>query len=233
MMIVLFVEDDGELAQQTIDFLENESIDVDYAGTAKQALALADFSVNNQMLGDTPTYDAIILDMNLPDGNGVALARVFTEQSPDIPIIFLTGQDNITDKVAAFNAGALDYLTKPFNMAELAIRLKVLNRKQHSNVTTFTLGDLSVNFSEKIIKRYDRAITLSPQQWLLLALLSRHSPAFVAKQTIINTVWQDTDVSNDMYKSLISRLRNNLSRNEEPALLFIANKQGVALRASD
>ena len=226
-MIVLFVEDDSKLAQQTINFLENEGIEVDYAANIRQALAISENAGADPLL---QAYDAIILDMNLPDGNGVSLAKTLSETMANTPILFLTGQAEIDDKLAAFAAGALDYLTKPFAMAELAIRLKLLGRKQPDKADAFALDNLEINFSEKIILRGKRAITLSPQQWQLLALLCRHSPAFVAKETILNSIWPDTDASNDMYKSLISRLRNNLSRKDEPGLLVIAPKQGVALR---
>ncbi|WP_281558259.1 response regulator transcription factor [Thalassomonas sp. RHCl1] len=228
-MIVLFVEDDSKLAQQTIHFLENEGIEVDYAAGIRQALAISEDAAS----APEGVYDAIILDMNLPDGNGVMLAKTLRQTLPQIPILFLTGQSALEDKVAAFEAGALDYLTKPFAMAELAIRLKLLARKQPEHADTFTLADLQVNFSEKIIQRAGRGITLSPQQWQLLALLCRSSPAYVPKATILSTIWVDTDASNDMYKSLISRLRNNISRKHEAALLSIAPKQGVALREAD
>ncbi|WDE10146.1 response regulator transcription factor [Thalassomonas haliotis] len=228
-MIVLFVEDDSKLAQQTINFLENEGIEVDYAAGVKSALAISE----DAGLALATAYDAIILDMNLPDGNGVSLAKILSARLPHTPILFLTGQAALEDKVAAFDAGALDYLTKPFAMAELAIRLKLLARKQPEHSDTFTLADLQVNFSEKIIQRAGRGITLSPQQWQLLALLCRSSPAYVAKATILSTIWADIDASNDMYKSLISRLRNNISRKHEAALLSIAPKQGVALREPD
>lgn len=226
-MIVLFVEDDSKLAQQTINFLENEGIEVDYAANIRQALAISENAANDPL---SEVYDAIILDMNLPDGNGLTLAKTFNDTMARTPILFLTGQTALDDKLAAFEAGALDYLTKPFAMAELAIRLKLLARKQPDKSDVFTLGDLDINFSEKMIQRAGRAITLSPQQWQLLALLCRHSPAFVAKESILNHIWGDTDASNDMYKSLISRLRNNLSRKDESGLLMIAPKQGVALR---
>jgi len=219
-MIVLFVEDDLDLAQRTICFLEKESIDIDYASTVKQAKSL---SLSCE-------YDAIILDMNLPDGTGLELANFFEQKQLNTPIIFLTGQGDISHKMAAFNAGALDYLTKPFNVAELAIRLKILSQKKSINSDIYTICDLSINFSQKIIKRKERAITLSPQQWKLLTLLCQHSPNVVSKQKIITLIWPDSDANNNMYKSLISRLRLNLSRDNETPLISIVNKQGVALR---
>ncbi len=223
-MIVLFVEDDQKLAQQTIDFLALEHIDVDYVSSISAA----------KQVSIAQRYDAIILDMKLPDGDGTVLAQHFQRDRPDTPIIFLTGQDNIRDKLSAFDAGALDYLTKPFELAELTIRLKLLltKGKTRQSSSSFLLDDLSVNFAEKILSRSKRAITLSPQQWTLLALLAQQSPAYVSKQQIIATVWPDQDVSNDMYKSLLSRLRTNLTGEGENCLLFSAKKVGVALRAA-
>ncbi len=221
-MIVLFVEDDQRLAQQTIDFLALEHIDVDYVSSISAA----------KQVSMAQRYDAIILDMKLPDGDGIILAQHFQCDRPDTPIIFLTGQDNISDKLSAFDAGALDYLTKPFELAELTIRLKLLLTKGRTRQSNFILDDLSVNFAEKILSRGKRAITLSPQQWTLLALLAQQSPAYVSKQQIIATVWPDQDVSNDMYKSLLSRLRTNLTGVGENCLLFSAKKVGVALRAA-
>ncbi len=220
-MIVLFVEDDQKLAQQTIDFLAVENIDIDYVGSVSAA----------QQISVSQSYDAIILDMNLPDGNGIALAHHFQHEMPETPIIFLTGQDNITDKLSAFDAGALDYLTKPFELAELTIRLKLLLNKGKVITSSFSLEDLYINFSEKIAMRGNRAITLSPQQWRLLTLLAKKSPHYVSKQQIIETIWSDKEVSNDMYKSLLSRLRTNLTGADESTLLAIAKKDGVALRA--
>ena len=221
-MIVLFVEDDQRLAQQTIDFLALEHIDVDYVSSISAA----------KQVSMAQRYDAIILDMKLPDGDGIILAQHFQCDRPDTPIIFLTGQDKISDKLSAFDAGALDYLTKPFELAELTIRLKLLLTKGRTRQSNFILDDLSVNFAEKILSRGKRAITLSPQQWTLLALLAQQSPAYVSKQQIIATVWPDQDVSNDMYKSLLSRLRTNLTGVGENCLLFSAKKVGVALRAA-
>lgn len=221
-MIVLFVEDDQKLAQQTIDFLALENIDIDYACSIAAA----------KEISSSQRYDAIILDMNLPDGHGTSLANYFKKELPKTPIIFLTGQDKLSDKISAFEAGALDYLTKPFELPELAIRLKLLKNKGQTILSSFVLDDLRINFDEKIIMRGERTISLSPQQWKLLKLLTKKSPAYVSKQQIIDNVWTDQDVTNDMYKSLLSRLRTNLTNAGEQTLLTIAKKEGVALRAS-
>lgn len=219
-MIVLFVEDDQKLAQQVIDYLSVENIELDYVAVIAGA----------KQISEKQHYDAIILDMNLPDGNGVELASYFQQHRAETPIIFLTGQDNLLDKLAAFEAGALDYLTKPFELAELAVRLKVLCNKGKAISAQFSLENLNINFTSKVVMRGDRVITLSPQQWKLLALLAKKSPAYLSKQEIIDNIWPERDVTNDMYKSLLSRLRTNLMANNETNLLVIAKKEGVALR---
>ena len=222
-MLILFVEDDLELASQTMDFLAQEGIDIDFASNVKQA----------RHLFEKEQFSAVILDMNLPDGNGIELAEHFTANSPNTPILFLTGQDSIEDKLCAFSAGALDYLTKPFSLAELAVRIKLLGAKKKQHQDTFSIADLFVDFDSKVVKRQQQAVTLSPQQWQLLKLLAAASPGFVSKQQIVDTIWPDKDVTNDMYKALVSRLRTNLSPASQSNLVVIARKQGVALKQED
>ncbi|KPH63838.1 response regulator transcription factor [Pseudoalteromonas porphyrae] len=221
-MIILLVEDDAILAQQAITFLENEGIEVDYARSLAQAKGIC--------VGQH--YDAIILDINLPDGTGLSLAQQWRDTNT-APILFLTARCALEDKLAAFAAGALDYLTKPFALEELVIRIKLLAKKHSCEATHFNLDTLSIDLEAKIIKRAQRTIILSPQQWTLVALLLRHSPAPVSKEMIINTVWPDKDVNNNMYKSLLTRLRTNLTKDDEVELLHTLKKQGVALRLAN
>ena len=219
-MLILFVEDDLELASQTMDFLAQEGIDIDFASNVKQA----------RHLFEKEQFSAVILDMNLPDGNGLELAEHFTANSPNTPILFLTGQDSIEDKLSAFSAGALDYLTKPFSLAELAVRVKLLGLKKTQHQNTFNIANLFIDFESKVVKRQEQAITLSPQQWQLLKMLADNSPGFVSKQQVVENIWPDRDVTNDMYKALVSRLRTNLSPNAQSNLIVIARKQGIALK---
>lgn len=218
-MIVLLVEDDTILATQTIEFLESEGFEVDYASSIQQAVGIS----------GEQKYDAIILDINLPDGTGLELAKRWQGQQT-APILFLTARHELDDKLAAFELGALDYITKPFALEELAARLKILINKQPTLSQNFKLDTLEINFESKIAKRGERVILLSPQQWQLLALLSKHSPNPIAKIDIIEHIWPDQDVNNNMYKSLITRLRSNLSKADECQLLHTLKKQGLALK---
>ncbi|RJE72399.1 transcriptional regulator [Pseudoalteromonas sp. MSK9-3] len=219
-MIVLLVEDDALLAAQTIDFLNAEGIEVDYASSLAQARGIS-LDVN---------YDAMILDINLPDGTGLELATTL-QQSNNAPILFLTARTELEDKLHAFSLGALDYITKPFALEELAVRIKLLAQKQPSTSNhIFKLDSLSVDITAKIAKRDNRILILSPQQWCLLTLLIQHSPNPVTKDTIIATVWPEQDVNNNMYKSLITRLRSNISHNNDSELLHTLKKHGLALK---
>lgn len=221
-MIILLVEDDRQLATITANYLNDEGIEVDYADSISSA----------KVISSEQQYDAIVLDLELPDGFGFELAREFSISHKQTPILFLTAQHCLEAKLRAFELGALDYLTKPFELAELSVRLKLLGRKHHPQPSEiFHLDTLTVDLSAHIATRALRPITLSPQQWCLLKLLIRHSPNPVSKHTVIEHVWQHDDVSPDMYKSLLSRLRKNLSQGHELELFHTIKGVGVLLDA--
>ncbi|KZN69811.1 response regulator transcription factor [Pseudoalteromonas luteoviolacea] len=223
-MLVLLVEDDAALAAQLIDFLQHENIEVDYAASVSSAKEIAAQTIKYSR------YDAAILDMDLPDGNGISL---ISEQilGQGVPVLFCTAATALEDKLAAFSAGALDYITKPFDLPELAVRLKLLAKKQSAHAeNTFELDSLLIDFNTQIAKRGERILVLSPQQWLLLSLLTKHAPNPVSKEDILCKVWPDQDVNNNMYKSLLTRLRKNISRDSERELLHTIKGQGLVLR---
>ncbi|MCG7561118.1 response regulator transcription factor [Pseudoalteromonas sp. McH1-42] len=224
-MLILLVEDDAVLAAQTIDFLNAEGIEVDYAATLSCAKDIA------AQTATFDKYDAIVLDMALPDGNALSLLQQ-SLAGFDAPVLFCTAATDLDDKLAAFTAGALDYMTKPFALPELAVRIKLLAGKVNKHNQVFELGSLHVDFSAKIVTRGSRTIVLSPQQWQLLALLAEQAPAPVCKAQILRHVWPDSEVNNNMYKSLLTRLRHNLSRDDEPSVIQTLKGQGVALRES-
>ncbi|KZN43823.1 response regulator transcription factor [Pseudoalteromonas luteoviolacea] len=223
-MLVLLVEDDTALAAQLIDFLQHENIEVDYAASVSSAKEIAAQTTKYSR------YDAAILDMDLPDGNGMSLIN---EQilGQGVPVLFCTAATALEDKLAAFSAGALDYITKPFDLPELAVRLKLLAKKQGTqSENTFELDSLLIDFNTQIAKRGERILVLSPQQWLLLSLLTKSAPNPVSKEDILCKIWPDQDVNNNMYKSLLTRLRKNISRDSELGLLHTIKGQGLVLR---
>ncbi|KZN44476.1 response regulator transcription factor [Pseudoalteromonas luteoviolacea] len=226
-MLVLLVEDDRSLAAQLIDFLQCEGIEVDYAASVSSAKEIA------AQTQKYTRYDAVILDMDLPDGSGLNLLSEHI-LGQGVPVLFCTAATSLEDKLAAFSAGALDYITKPFALPELAIRLKILAQKQATLTTSiFELDSLFIDFSLKIAKRGERALVLSPQQWQLVSLLAQQSPKPVSKDQILAHIWPDQDVNNNMYKSLVTRLRRNISKATELELVHTIKSQGVVLRCND
>ncbi|MBQ4837950.1 response regulator transcription factor [Pseudoalteromonas luteoviolacea] len=224
-MLVLLVEDDTSLAAQLIDFLQCEDIEVDYATSISSAKEIA------AKTREYINYDAVILDMDLPDGSGLSLLSTQI-LGQGVPVLFCTAATSLDDKLAAFSAGALDYITKPFALPELAVRLKILAQKKPSSRTeVFKLDTLEVDFSLKIAKRNERVLVLSPQQWQLISLLANHSPMPVSKDQILDYIWPDQDVNNNMYKSLLTRLRRNVSKHDEVELIHTIKSQGVVLRS--
>ena len=160
-MLILFVEDDARLAGVTIDYLSEEGIEVDYAQSIEAA---KNISLSQQ-------YDAIVLDLELPDGLGFELVTYFQHYQASVPILFLTANHSLDSKLSAFSLGALDYITKPFELAELVARLKILWQKTAPSNAEHYIDTLYVNLASRLVKRGERTITLSPQQWQLLTLL--------------------------------------------------------------
>lgn len=221
-MLVLIAEDEADLAELTIDFLAEEEIECDYAADGKLAMNLL----------QQQDYDAIVLDVNMPKADGFAVCTWLKEKGIETPVLFLTARDSIDDKLLGFDIGADDYLTKPFELDELVARLKVLARRKTSSVRRFELDTLVIDVSAHQVKRGDREIKLKPAQKQLLFLLAEHSPNVVAKADIESLIWPEQDVTNDMFKSLTSRLRSAIDIDGEIPLLQTVRGAGLALRKS-
>jgi DNA-binding response OmpR family regulator len=221
-MLILLVEDESDLAELTIDFLEAVDIECDYAFDGANALTLID---NND-------YDVIVLDVNMPRLSGFTVCERVRAQGDLTPIIFLTAHDSLTDKLNGFSLGADDYLTKPFELEELAARIQVLAKRENKKSITelFSLNTLSIDYQQRSVSRSGRLIALSPTQWQLLTLLAKNSPNIVDRITIENEIWPDQMPSKDMLKTLIFRLRNLIDSTEEPKLVHTVRGAGLALK---
>ncbi|WP_448547689.1 response regulator transcription factor [Thalassotalea fusca] len=220
-MLVLLAEDEADLAELTIDYLEDEGIECDYAADGKMAINLL----------ESTRYDVIVLDVNMPKADGFTVCNWLKEQLIDTPVIFLTARDSIDDKLLGFETGADDYLTKPFELDELVARLKVLARRKNEARRVFKLEDLTIDYAAHIVTRNNEEISLQPAQWQLLCLLAKHSPNVVSKLDIEGHVWPDQDVNKDMLKTLIFRLRTAIDREGQHALIHTIRGAGIALRA--
>ncbi len=220
-MLALLLEDEVSLAQLVVEYLQDESIECDHATNGRQAL---------QLIKDQ-TFDALILDINMPGLNGLQVCEQVRQSGINTPIIMLTARGDLQDKLKGFDLGADDYLVKPFAMEELVARIQVLaRRRQRSQV--ICIGDLSLNLDEKKVQRNQVNIHLSPDEWRLILVLARNSPAVVNRITLEDEMWPQGAPSKDAFKMLVYRLRKALDVDGLPPLLQTIRGAGLALRES-
>ncbi len=218
-MLVLLVEDEHDLAELVMEYLLTCNIECDYFDNAEAAWS----QLQKQ------SYDALILDVNLAGKSGVELCRMVRQQGLSTPCIMLTAMHTLEDKIIGFEAGADDYLVKPFAMQELVLRLQSLQttgKKGHA----LNVGDLHIQVANRHAQRADRVLKLSPDEWTLLLLLARHSPNVVSKEKIEETLWPDGMPSNDALKMLTYRLRKTLDSESEQPLLHTERGVGLVLK---
>jgi DNA-binding response OmpR family regulator len=198
-MKILLIEDHDELAAQLGDFLGSLGWHIDFSSTGRRGIALA---LEHE-------YDLIILDLNLPDIDGTEVCREIKSKSQlNIPILMLTARDSFADKVKGFDIGADEYLTKPYDLRELALRCRVLTRRQELyQSNTISLGDISLDLNENRATRSDRDIALNKTSFSILLMLMKAYPNPVSKSRIIHELWGDAPPETDALKSHIYNLR--------------------------
>jgi DNA-binding response OmpR family regulator len=174
---VLLVEDDHDIAEPLARALTREGYEVDSAGDGRVAL---------QTVLDVPP-DLIILDIGLPGMDGLEVCRHVREVRPQIPILMLTARDGELEMVAGLDAGADDYVTKPFRLSELLARVRAMLRR--SAPLELVAGDVRVDESSRQAWRHERLLDLSPKEFDLLALLVREAGKVVARERIMDEVW--------------------------------------------
>ncbi len=225
-MNILIIEDEQRIADLIKRGLEEQgfTITVAYDGEIGKKLALG----NN--------YDIIITDIILPKINGIDLCKEIRLQKPSIPIIMLTALGTTDDKVEGFDAGADDYLVKPFDLRELHVRIRSLLKRNHGNTNmhTFILkyADLELNLNTKIVKRNNKEISLTPKELKLLAYMMQHTERVLSRSEIAENVWATTfDTGTNFIDVYINYLRKKIDKDfdiklihTKPGLGFIFKK---------
>jgi DNA-binding response OmpR family regulator len=219
----LLIEDDLDLAQTVIDYLELESIQCDHASNGLAGL---------QLLAEQE-FDVLLLDLNLPRMDGLTVCEQLRQQGRDIPILMLTARDQITDKLAGFNAGTDDYLVKPFELDELVVRIQALSRRRSGQVQLLRCADLEMNLDTRTVSRGDKLLKLSPTNWRLLETLLRASPNVVSKQKLEQAVWGEETPDSDSLKVHLFHLRKAVDGDVEQKLIHTVTGHGFVLRASN
>jgi DNA-binding response OmpR family regulator len=203
-MIILLIEDNHKLAQNVSTILQSEGYQVDVAQSVDQALTLS----------EERSYDLTILDLGLPDGDGIELCRTFRDCGYTWPILMLTARINIESKVEGLDSGADDYLTKPFLSEELLARVRALFRRESSQKSNvIQVGDITYDTSKKTLTKSGQHLDLSPIELKLLELLMVKRGQVLTSAELYDKVWGDTSgelLFSDTLKVTIARLRKKI-----------------------
>ena len=222
-MRILLVEDDRQLRTSIARGLREASYAVDQAATGQQALSLA--SANE--------YDAIVLDILLPGKGGIAVCRTIRERGSAVPILMLTALDAVEQRIAGLDAGADDYLTKPFDFGELLARLRALTRRRGEVLASeIVVGDLVIDTSRHLVRRGQREIPLTAKEFAFLLHLARNAGRAVSRAELMAHVWEDTE---NEYSNIIdvyaSRLRRKIDEGVKVSLFVTLRGTGFVLEA--
>ncbi len=223
---VLLVEDHRDIAEMVYEFFEQRGYTVDYAADGVTGLHLA---VTNE-------YDVIVLDLMLPGLDGVDLCRRLRDDARrDTPVLMLTARDTLDDKVLGLEAGADDYLVKPFEIRELEARIRALLRRHRGTVAqeTYTVGDLVLDTGTLKLTRAGQSLTLTPIGLKLLTVLMRESPRVVTRQQIEHEVWGDVLPDSDTLRSHLYNLRKIIDKPFDRPMLHTIPGAGYRLAADD
>jgi len=203
-MRILIVEDEHKIANSIKKGLEQESYAVDVAYTGTDGFDLA----------STEDYDLIVLDLLLPGMDGATMCKKLRSENIHTPILMLTAKGQTTDKVQGLDAGADDYLTKPFAFEELLARIRALVRRPKQTVgIILTVEDLKLDTSTFELTRDGKPIKLSSREFSLLEYLMRHPNMTLTKNQIIGHVWNyDADILPNTVEVYIGYLRNKIDK---------------------
>jgi len=201
-MRVLVVEDDADLSRQLKDALKDVGYAVDVANDGEEG----------HHLGDTEPYDAVILDLGLPVIDGVSVLQKWRADGKKFPVLILTARDQWSEKVAGFDAGADDYLTKPFHTEELMARLRALLRRAAGHTTdTIDIGGLSVDNRSARAFVDGMSIKLTSHEFRLLSYMATHRGRVISRTELVEHIYdQDFDRDSNTIEVFVGRLRRKI-----------------------
>ena len=219
---ILVVDDDPNVLRVMKRGLVYAGYNVDEASTGESALASA---------RDRPP-DLVILDVMLPGVDGLEVCRRLRQVSPQLPILLLTARDRVPDRVAGLDAGADDYLVKPFAFDELLARVRaLLRRTRAAEGEVYRYADLTINPATREVRRADRPIELTAREYDLLEFLTRHARQVFSRETIFERVWgSDFMGESNVIDVVVMRLREKLEASGEPRLIQTVRGVGYTLR---
>lgn len=224
MSTILIAEDDRAVRESLERALRLEGYEVETAGDGAAALAATE--------GRLP--DLLVLDIMMPYVDGVTVCRTLRERGVRIPVLMLTARHEVTDRVSGLDAGADDYLVKPFALDELLARVRALLRRNAPAVpeTVLEYADLRVDLGARMVTRGDRTVELTKTEFDLLELLAENAEIVVARDVIYERIWGiDFATSSNSLDVYIGYLRRKLEADGEPRLVQTVRGVGYVLRS--
>ena len=222
-MRVLVVEDEPKISALITNNLKSEGYVVDSVHDCK----------NGFLKATSVEYDLIIVDINLPDGNGLDLCKKIRLQKIKTPVIIITGEDGIDTKLHAFHSGIDDYIVKPFSLQELHARMRAILRRVHDNDEMndiITVGDLTIDISKRLVTRAGKNIHLPNKQYILLLFLAQNKGRALPRSTILEHVWKKNfDLLETTVDVHVCYLRNKIDKGFDTPLIHTVHGSGYKL----
>jgi DNA-binding response OmpR family regulator len=221
-MRILVVEDEKKTASFVRKALQAEGFAVDVCHNGDEGLAAA----------RTAPYDAIVLDIMLPGRDGLSLLRQLRERQNPTPVLLLSARGEVNERIEGLNAGADDYLAKPFVIAELVARVRALGRRGgESKPTMLRLGDLTLDTVTRLAQRGGKAIELTTREYRLLEFLMRSTGRICGRMAILEKVWDyNFDPGSNLVDVNVMRLREKIDGEFEPKLLHTVRGIGYVMK---
>jgi DNA-binding response OmpR family regulator len=219
---ILLVEDEERIASFIIKGLSAEGHSVEHAATAAEGIALA----------CTHAYEVVLLDLLLPDGHGSQVLAAVRDSDPDVPVIVTSALGETDDKVSLLDAGADDYLVKPFEFAELAARVRAATRHGQKTARVLEAGGMSLDTRTRVVTRGEITADLPSREYALLEYLMRHAGQVLTRQQILDAVWGfGFESASNVVDVYVRYLRRKLDADGDPSAIETVRGAGYRVRA--
>ncbi|MGV8996631.1 MAG: winged helix-turn-helix domain-containing protein [Parvibaculaceae bacterium] len=225
-MKILVIEDDSQTAAYIARGLREKGHVVDLAENGRDGLFLA----------TEEHHEILIIDRMLPGMDGLSIVKALRAANIQTPVLFLTTLGNIDSRVEGLEAGADDYVVKPFAFSELNARVNALARRplQSTDESYLKVDDLELDFLKRTVRRADKKIDLQPQEFRLLEFLMRHADQVVTRTMLLENVWDfHFDPQTNIVETNISRLRSKVDRGFDKELIYTVRGAGYVLKSPD
>ena len=224
-MRLLIVEDERKVASFIARALREQGYQVDVAESGERALGMA----------RSATYQAIVLDLRLPDVDGIQACRELRQSGLETPILMLTARSLVEQRVEGLDAGADDYLTKPFVLSELHARVRALMRRGlHNRSAILRFADIEIDRHRQRVSRGGSELSLTPKEFSLLQLLLERAPEAVTRSEIIESIWSyGFDTETNLVEVYVNRLRQKVDCNRQDRLIHTVRGVGYRLGTAE